>query len=29
MQAAIYGTIGANGIILITTKSGRKTLNQK
>ncbi|MEM6516862.1 MAG: TonB-dependent receptor [Bacteroidota bacterium] len=26
-QAAIYGTIGANGVILITTKSGRK--NQK
>lgn len=26
-QAAIYGTIGANGIILITTKKGRK--NQK
>jgi len=23
-QAAIYGTVGANGIILITTKSGRK-----
>lgn len=23
-QAAIYGTIGANGIILITTKTGRK-----
>ncbi|TDE06991.1 SusC/RagA family TonB-linked outer membrane protein [Flavobacterium sandaracinum] len=23
-QAAIYGTIGANGIILITTKSGKK-----
>lgn len=23
-QAAIYGTIGANGIILVTTKSGRK-----
>ena len=26
-QAAIYGTIGANGVVLITTKSGRK--NQK
>ena len=26
-QAAIYGTIGANGIILVTTKKGRK--NQK
>jgi TonB-linked SusC/RagA family outer membrane protein len=26
-QAAIYGTIGANGIVLITTKSGKK--NQK
>jgi TonB-linked SusC/RagA family outer membrane protein len=26
-QAAIYGTIGANGVILITTKKGRK--NQK
>ncbi len=23
-QAAIYGTIGANGVILITTKKGRK-----
>lgn len=23
-QAAIYGTVGANGIILVTTKSGRK-----
>jgi TonB-linked SusC/RagA family outer membrane protein len=26
-QAAIYGTIGANGVILVTTKNGRK--NQK
>ncbi|MGL2963565.1 SusC/RagA family TonB-linked outer membrane protein [Flavobacterium sp. RSB2_4_14] len=26
-QAAIYGTIGANGVLLITTKSGKK--NQK
>lgn len=26
-QAAIYGTIGANGVILVTTKKGRK--NQK
>lgn len=26
-QAAIYGTVGANGIILVTTKSGKK--NQK
>ncbi|WP_417885911.1 SusC/RagA family TonB-linked outer membrane protein [Zunongwangia sp.] len=26
-QAAIYGTIGANGVILVTTKSGKK--NQK
>jgi len=26
-QAAIYGTVGANGVILITTKKGRK--NQK
>ena len=26
-QAAIYGTIGANGVVLITTKSGKK--NQK
>ncbi|MGB6268798.1 MAG: SusC/RagA family TonB-linked outer membrane protein, partial [Olleya sp.] len=23
-QAAIYGTVGANGVVLITTKSGRK-----
>ncbi len=23
-QAAVYGTIGANGVILVTTKSGRK-----
>jgi len=23
-QAAIYGTVGANGVILVTTKSGRK-----
>lgn len=23
-QAAIYGTVGANGIVLVTTKSGRK-----
>jgi TonB-dependent SusC/RagA subfamily outer membrane receptor len=23
-QAAIYGTIGANGVILITTKTGKK-----
>ena len=23
-QAAIYGTIGANGVVLITTKSGKK-----
>ncbi len=25
-QAAIYGTIGANGIILVTTKSGKKNM---
>lgn len=25
-QAAIYGTVGANGIILITTKSGKKNM---
>lgn len=25
-QAAIYGTVGANGIILITTKSGRRDM---
>jgi hypothetical protein len=29
MQAAIYGTIGANGIILITTKSGKKNSKSK
>ncbi|MFV8352103.1 SusC/RagA family TonB-linked outer membrane protein [Flavobacterium sp. XS2P14] len=28
-QAAIYGTIGANGIILITTKSGKKNSKSK
>lgn len=28
-QAAIYGTIGANGIILITTKSGKKNTKSK
>ena len=28
-QAAIYGTIGANGIILITTKSGKKNSKGK
>ena len=28
-QAAIYGTIGANGIILITTKSGKKNSKPK
>lgn len=28
-QAAIYGTIGANGIILITTKSGKKNSKTK
>ena len=28
-QAAIYGTIGANGIILITTKAGRKNSKGK
>jgi TonB-linked SusC/RagA family outer membrane protein len=28
-QAAIYGTIGANGIILITTKSGKKNSKAK
>ncbi len=25
-QAAIYGTVGANGIILVTTKSGKKNM---
>jgi TonB-linked SusC/RagA family outer membrane protein len=25
-QAAIYGTIGANGVILVTTKSGKKNM---
>ncbi|CAN1561267.1 CirA Outer membrane receptor proteins, mostly Fe transport [Flavobacteriaceae bacterium] len=28
-QAAIYGTIGANGIILVTTKSGKKNSKAK
>lgn len=28
-QAAIYGTIGANGVILVTTKSGKKMLKQE
>ncbi|MCG9791021.1 SusC/RagA family TonB-linked outer membrane protein [Flavobacterium algicola] len=28
-QAAIYGTIGANGIILVTTKSGKKNSKTK
>ena len=28
-QAAIYGTVGANGIILVTTKSGRKNTAPK
>jgi TonB-linked SusC/RagA family outer membrane protein len=28
-QAAIYGTIGANGVILITTKSGKKNSKAK
>jgi TonB-dependent starch-binding outer membrane protein SusC len=28
-QAAIYGTVGANGIILITTKSGKKNTPTK
>ena len=28
-QAAIYGTVGANGIILITTKTGRKNTDAK
>ncbi|MDT0558450.1 TonB-dependent receptor [Ichthyenterobacterium sp. W332] len=28
-QAAIYGTIGANGVVLITTKSGRKGAKTK
>jgi TonB-dependent starch-binding outer membrane protein SusC len=28
-QAAIYGTIGANGIILITTKTGKKNTKTK
>ncbi|WKL43358.1 TonB-dependent receptor [Flavobacterium sp. ZE23DGlu08] len=28
-QAAIYGTIGANGVILITTKSGKKNSKSK
>jgi TonB-dependent starch-binding outer membrane protein SusC len=28
-QAAIYGTVGANGIILITTKSGKKNAATK
>jgi TonB-linked SusC/RagA family outer membrane protein len=28
-QAAIYGTIGANGILLITTKSGKKNSKTK
>ncbi|WP_291152839.1 SusC/RagA family TonB-linked outer membrane protein [Flavobacterium sp. UBA7680] len=28
-QAAIYGTIGANGIILITTKTGKKNTQTK
>ncbi|MGL2993435.1 SusC/RagA family TonB-linked outer membrane protein [Flavobacterium sp. TSSA_36] len=28
-QAAIYGTIGANGIILITTKTGKKNAKTK
>jgi TonB-dependent SusC/RagA subfamily outer membrane receptor len=28
-QAAIYGTIAANGIILITTKSGKKNSKAK
>jgi TonB-dependent SusC/RagA subfamily outer membrane receptor len=26
-QAAIYGTIGANGVILITTKTGKRIRN--
>ena len=25
-QAAIYGTIGANGVVLVTTKSGKKNM---
>ncbi|WP_033957922.1 SusC/RagA family TonB-linked outer membrane protein [Psychroserpens jangbogonensis] len=28
-QAAIYGTIGANGVILVTTKSGKKNSKTK
>ena len=28
-QAAIYGTVGANGIILVTTKSGKKNTPTK
>ena len=28
-QAAIYGTVGANGIILVTTKSGKKNSKTK
>ncbi|MFC5684099.1 SusC/RagA family TonB-linked outer membrane protein [Flavobacterium sp. MAHUQ-51] len=28
-QAAIYGTIGANGVILVTTKSGKKNAKTK
>lgn len=28
-QAAIYGTIGANGVILVTTKSGKKNSKSK
>ena len=27
-QAAIYGTVGANGIILVTTKSGKRNCRQ-
>jgi TonB-dependent starch-binding outer membrane protein SusC len=28
-QAAIYGTVGANGIILVTTKSGKRNMATK
>jgi TonB-dependent SusC/RagA subfamily outer membrane receptor len=28
-QAAIYGTIGANGVILITTKTGKRIQSQE
>lgn len=28
-QAAIYGTIGANGVVLVTTKKGRKNMAPK